>query len=224
MKKKILLLLISVLSVVAVSAQLKFGVKAGFNASTISNFPKVEIPGESGISTSTPYKPGFQIGVAAQYLITPELGIESGLYYTQIGNKYEVKVSIENEYITAGLSSNPSYLQLPITVLYKFNVGTDLYLYPQAGLYLGYGLAGKVKPTFKTNVQGVTADTEKVDFFDDDTNRFDAGLTFGLNLQYSNWVIGLGYDLGLLKINKESASGYKDIKNANIKVTLGYFF
>ncbi|MDR2683630.1 MAG: PorT family protein [Dysgonamonadaceae bacterium] len=199
MKKTFLVLSIALASVATVNAQvLTWGVKAGFNTSTISNGG---IPG----ATSNPYKPGFQLGGVAQYMLTPQFGLESGLYFSQIGNKSEI-ASITQ-------TSNPSYLQLPVTALYKFNVGTDLYLYPQAGLYLGYGLGGKYK---------TTVSTEK--FFGTGTNRFDAGLTCGLNLQYTNYVIGLGYDLGLLKINKHSVSGVKDQKNANIKVTLGYFF
>ncbi|MDR1526400.1 MAG: PorT family protein [Dysgonamonadaceae bacterium] len=234
MKKTVLVICIALASVAIVNAQgLKWGVRAGFNTSTISNFPEFEISSEGGnLSTSSPYKPGFQLGVVAQYMLTSQFGLESGLYYSQIGSRHEVKTSLADLYATVITKTNPSYLQLPITVLYKFNVGTDLYLYPQAGLYLGYGLAGKVKFSYETNIPDVGSedvlgdDSLDLDFFgkDSETNRFDAGLTLGLNLQYSNYVIGVGYDLGLLKINKESETGVKDMKNANVKVTLGYFF
>ena len=203
MKKTMLVLFVTLLSVATVSAQgFRAGVRVGFNASSITNFP--EIVGKNY------YLPGFQAGVMAQYLLTPQFGLESGLYYSQLGIKQKTEILG----VSISTSQKPSYLQLPLTVLYKFDAGLGLFLYPQAGVYLGYGLGGKVK----------VGDAASVDYFNDDVNRFDAGLTFGFNVEHSKFVIGLGYDLGLLKINKESYTGIDDIKNANIKVTLGYFF
>ena len=207
MKKMTLMLFVAFLSVATVSAQFKLGVRAGFNASTITNTPE-------GTGISNYFLPGFQVGLMAQYLITPQFGIESGLYYSTLGIKSEV------EAIKTTTTSNPSYLQVPITALYKFDAGLGLYLYPQAGVYVGYGLGGKIKA--KGEIGGMTG-TGDVDYFSDKTNRFDMGLTLGFNVQHSNLVIGLGYDLGLLKINKESVTD-KDLKNGNIKVTVGYFF
>jgi hypothetical protein len=109
----------------------------------------------------------------------------------------------------------PYYIQLPITVLYKFEAGSGLSLYPLAGFYLGYGIGGRIKNT--GNIE-----TSDLVFFNEFTNRFDAGLTFGFNVEHSNIVIGLGYDLGLLKINKIDLEGA--LLNRNMKVTLGYFF
>ncbi|MDR0541649.1 MAG: PorT family protein [Dysgonamonadaceae bacterium] len=217
MKKTILVLFVTVLSVATVSAQgLNLGVRAGFNASNITGFPKIDLGDLAKASNN--YKPGFQVGVVAQYMTTASFGFETGLYYSMLGTDYKVTAgSVVSEKITM----NPSYLQLPITALYKFNVGTDLDLYPQAGVYLGYGLGGKIKDGNESvNFFGKINDEEE-----EIANRFDAGLTLGLNLQYSKFVIGLGYDLGLLKINKEAlGEGFNDLNNRNIKVTLGYFF
>ena len=55
-------------------------------------------------------------------------------------------------------------------------------------------------------------------------NRFDAGATLGVNLQFNKFVIGLGYDYGFLKINKESYDDEKDTFNGNIRVSVGYIF
>jgi hypothetical protein len=230
MKKTLLILLVAVLSAATASAQLKFGVKAGFNASNITNLPSMQEEMEAG-DYSNNYKPGFQIGVAAQYLLTPQFGIETGLYYSQIGAKQKLEFEEGGYYVNTSITYNPSYLQLPIVALYKFEIGTDLYLYPSAGIYLGYGLGGKVKFDAETNFPGAEISEDDLNFFGKEpgedeewSNRFDYGATFGLNLQYSNYTIGLGYDLGLGKINKELESGMKDLKNSNIKITLGYFF
>ncbi|GHV25234.1 hypothetical protein FACS1894176_03220 [Bacteroidia bacterium] len=230
MKKVILLALIAIVGVATANAQLQFGVKAGLNVSNLSGLENDY--DESGVDYSNPYKLGFHVGVAAQYLFTPQVGIETGLYYSALGAKQEYKISEAGYHATLATKYNPSYLQLPISVLYKFGIGQDLSLYPSVGIYLGYGLGGKAKLGLEdTNipVDELDIDEEEYDFFgktdgEEWTNRFDYGATFGLTLQYTNYTIGLGYDLGLAKINKESESGVKDLKNANIKVSVGYLF
>jgi len=159
----------------------------------------------------------------AQYMVTENFGLESGLYYSTLGVNTNYKDSYDNTETDVKVS--PSYLQLPITALYKFKVGEGLSLYPSAGLYLGYGIAGKIK----SETTGAYSYSGSSDFFGKDedgdewSNRFDAGATVGLNLQFNKFIIGLGYDYGFLKINKES---YDDgnMLNGNIKVSVGYIF
>jgi hypothetical protein len=235
MKKLFLLVLVTTLSVVTISAQLSVGVKAGFNASNITGLPdlsELTILDFLGIKTNSTnnYKPGVNAGIAVQYMFTKHFGLESGLYYTMIGATQKLNVPIGENYINLIFDYNPSYLQLPISVLYKFEVGPNLYLYPSAGVYLAYGLTGKVKGKIESDLPDediilhLDVDTDEVDFFSNEMNRFDAGIGLGLNLQYANFVIGLGGDLGLLKINKEDPGNYDNLKNINVKVSVGYFF
>ena len=215
MKTKVLFFVAFFAIAISASAQFNVGVKAGFNASTVSGSD------EDGAKPS--HRPGFHLGVMAQYMVTENFGFESGLYYTTLG----VNVSAEYEGVDIEMKMNPSYLQLPITALYKFKVGEDLSLYPSAGIYLGYGIGGKIKMVDESN--GITG-TLETNFFgkvagETYMNRFDAGAVLGLNLQYNKYVIGLGYDYGLLRLNKEKAgSGEKDGFNRNIRVSVGYFF
>lgn len=207
-KKTFILYLLFAMALTA-NAQFKVGVRAGFNASTIMGGLDID-----GIEKN--YKPGFHAGIAVQYMFTGEMGpgIESGLYYSAQGVKIKSKSgnTYKNTY-------NPSYLQLPVAFVYKIGIGTDLYLVPSLGVYGAYGLGGKVK----TDILNL-AET-KVDFFDDDTyKRFDFGGTAGLNVQYSGFTIGVGYDYGFLKINQHSVDGIDDSRNGNVKVSLGYFF
>ncbi len=248
--KKVFLLSFLVAFTVSANAQLKLGVKAGFNASTINGI------GDGDEDTDYTYKPGFHVGVAAQYMFAPQMGIETGLYYSQLGVKGEYEKSGSTYSYKSEGTLNPSYLQLPLSFLYKFDLGNGLQIYPSAGLYFGYGIAGKMKyeDSWKEGNESGSDKSER-NFFGKDkfkydgesdpdeektelTNRFDMGLTFGVNLEISNMTIGLGYDLGLSKINKEKFEepildedyniiGTKkldDWKNGNIKVTVGYFF
>ncbi len=230
---------------VSVSAQLNFGVKAGFNASTITGLK--DIYNEPGIDYSNNYKPGFHIGVAAQYMFAPQMGIETGLYYSMLGSKEEYKWTEDGLDYKNTETTNPSYLQLPISFIYKFEVGQDLYLYPSLGIYLGYGIAGKYKNEIEAKGSGQGGGSAEIErnYFGKDKfsgdlnvfsdiigdnpetesiNRFDMGMTAGLNLQYSNFVFSLGYDYGFAKVNKQSIDGFDDGHNSNFKVSIGYFF
>ena len=244
MKKMFFMMVLAIVGVATVSAQLRFGVKAGLNTSTVSGLKESlgEDFFEEGVSV--PYKAGFHVGVSAQYLFTDALGIEAGLYYSQIGGK--IKSHMEEGGVTAdmAITFNPSYLQLPIQLLYKIDLGSGLAIVPSAGLYLGYALGGKTGVDVKSSnaiLEGILKEGIKESKIDQielfkpvkeegfGFNRFDYGLALGLNLEYQKFVIGLGYDLGLAKLNgKDSIMGdedlKKDFKNANIRVSVGYFF
>jgi len=224
MKKVIFIMLVAAFSVASVNAQLNFGVKAGLNASTINGFSEFE----EGFSLDATYRPGFHIGVAAQCMFTPQMGIETGLYYSTLGINTGMKMlGIE----LLSMNVNTSYLQLPVSFLYKFNVGQDLDIYPSVGIYLGYGLDGKLKVKSDLPLEDLDVEIpDDVSFFDSiekgglGSNRFDMGATIGLNLQYSKFTIGVGYDLGFLKINNKDSETPKDWTNGNVKVSVGYFF
>jgi hypothetical protein len=200
---------------ITANAQLNWGVKAGLNVSSIRGLEEYADDEESQKYSN---KTGFHVGLAMQYMFSPQIGIESGLYYANLGAKGKYEDSYYEE--SSKETYNPSYLQLPVSVLYKFNVGQDLYLYPSLGLYAGYGIGGKV--TWKYS----DGDESKENFFDkdNDVNRFDMGVTAGFNLQYSKFTFGIGYDYGFLKINKEALYDGDDLFNGNAKVSVGYFF
>lgn len=212
LRKSLFVLVFFAVAIVA-NAQFNLGVKAGFNASTIRGLGSYD--GES-----VKFKPGFHAGLMARYMFTENMGLESGLYYSLSGAKEENK---DEKYKT---TYSPSYLQLPVSFLYKINIGEGLTLNPSLGLYLGYGIGGKMK--FED--ENYPEENQETDFFgktdgEEYTNRFDMGATVGLNLQFEKFMIGAGYDYGLTRVNKEKATdGDKNIYIGNLKVSVGYLF
>jgi hypothetical protein len=216
MKTKLLFIIAFFTIAVSASAQFNWGVKAGFNAATINGIK--DFVTDEDLSVNTKYKPGFHVGIMGQYMLNSQLGLESGLYYTTLGVDFDWKE--DGEKVEGKL--NPSYLQLPLSLLYKINIGENLSLNPSVGVYFGYGLGGKVKESigqysFEEDIFG------KIDG-EEWSNRFDMGATIGLNLQINKILVGLGYDYGFMKINKEKGDGDKNIYNGNIKVSVGYLF
>ena len=96
---------------------------------------------------------------------------------------------------------------------------------PAAGVYYGFGIHGKLK-----------GDAAKVDLFKEISvpvedgsvegqmfKRSDFGLRFGVGVTVmKHYYAGVGYDLGLLNISKDSGEG--KIKNGSFFISLGYNF
>lgn len=217
--KKILFIAALMLSAVATNLDaqnFRWGVKAGLNITSVedANIP-IDVYDEADLDS----KVGIYAGVMAQYFFTKEFGLESGLYFAQMGGKEK-----ELEYYGGyKISANPSYLQLPIQAIYRFQLNKDLHLYPALGVYLGYGLGGNTKIDTYT-MDGVRA-TEKTSYFKNYANRFDMGVAVGVNLEYKKFILGVAYDRGFLKVNKHSYFFEDDnAYNSATRISLGYFF
>ena len=123
-----------------------WGVKAGLNVSSIFGYKGITDYYEADKidAFSVSYKAGFNAGLNVQYMFTPQIGIESGLLFSNLGTKYKYKQ--DNRAYNSNYDVNGSiqtyYLQIPVSFLYKFEIMEDLYIYPSAGLYAGYGING----------------------------------------------------------------------------------
>ena len=119
MKKLRLSLVVAMLAIVtAASAQLNLGVKGGVN---MSNFYGDEL-------TDKNMKIGFHVGLAADYDFAPSMALQTGLFFTTKGFKYETSSS---EY-----TENLMYLQLPLHLAYKQDVTPGTRIVFHAGPYL----------------------------------------------------------------------------------------
>ncbi len=205
---------------------LKFGVKAGLNASNVSGFGDMmdktlsyadefseEFEG-ADISYSTSYKLGFHLGLVAQFEMG-SLFIQPELLYSSLGMGNEIKAKVAGVSASESENINLNYLQLPIYVGYKIPAGLGLNVILGAGPYLAYAISGSD------------------DIFSDDglLKRFDAGLSFMGGVEISKIQVTVGYDLGL--VDMVGAEGWSDakkaldlssIRNSNIKVSAAYFF
>ncbi|MDR0866788.1 MAG: PorT family protein [Candidatus Symbiothrix sp.] len=200
MKKVFLMMFIAVLGVASANAQVKVGVTAGLNTSSITG------DDVDGVK----YKAGFQIGVLADYAITEKFSIIPELNFAQKGAKYE-----ESEAgVTVTASLNLNYLTLPINAAYKFDVAPDSKLLVFAGPYVGYALSGKVK---------AGAFSQDIEFGskEDETNALDFGANIGVGYQYTKFFAKLQYNLGLANLSNYDNDA---THNSNIAVTVGYLF
>lgn len=207
MKKINFLLIVAMLFVVsAANAQLNLGVKGGLN---MSNFYGEEINNNN-------VKIGFHIGLAADYEFLYNSAIQTGLFFTTKGAKYEGSIGS----VSGDISLNPMYLQVPVHYAYKLDVTPGTRLVFHAGPYAAYGVGGKT--SFNVSAGDNSSSIDGNDVFGEDNllKRFDAGLGLGVGAEFGPMLLDIGWDMGLVNISNTSGT----IKNQNAYISVGYKF
>ena len=208
MNKKLITILLLLLSCMSGYSQISWNAKAGISISNIINSGEVN------------FKPGYQVGVGMNYYFNDHWGIQPSLMiiskgYKIKGNNYSVYFhNIEQK--SYELTDNKVYVELPLLLTYRFNVSEKFKLIFRGGGYVGYGIAGKTKNT-ATLLNGSTR-KEKMDSFSEGVEKFDTGLAAGASLEYKEkYSIGISSDFGL-------QSTQSTFKNRTYGLTFGYRF
>jgi hypothetical protein len=204
MKKLRFTALVIMLAVVtAVSAQVSLGIKGGVNMSNLVYDDEVD--------DKNP-KIGFNIGLAADIDFAPNVGLQTGLFFSTKGFKYE---SGSLEY-----TENLNYLQLPVHLAYKVDVTPGTRVILHAGPYAAYGVGGN-REAKAGNLSGIW-DVDKI--FGDAAGQykpFDAGLGLGVGAEFGAFLVDLGWDMGLVNISNRDNG---NVKNQNAYLSVGYKF
>lgn len=184
----------------------EFGIKAGLNLANM-----LVKDDDETYSDDLDMKPGFHLGVTAEFPIADMFSFETGLLFSQKGYKFELNMFGESWEYTLTLN----YLEIPLQGKLNYDLGGAI-LYGQLGPYVGIGLTGKFK--FDDEEEDVEwgSDEEEHDF-----KRLDFGLSVGAGVQISNFTIGASYGLGLMNISPYSDDGYKE-NNRVIGISIGY--
>src|SRR6185295_9214508 len=150
-----------------------FGLRGGVN------FQNLNGKNESGGNLDNKLKVGVNVGVTADIPVAaPDYFVQTGLLFSTKGAKVEAG-NITNKI-------NLSYLEIPITFLYKPVVGEGRLLLG-VGPYLGFAVGGK-------------ADYGDINF-DNDFKRFDAGGNLLFGYEFTPKISAqLNAQLGLVNI------------------------
>ncbi|MDD2243238.1 MAG: porin family protein [Dysgonamonadaceae bacterium] len=199
-KLKFTLIVLMIAFAGAASAQVSLGVKGGVN---MSNFYGDEV-------TQNNPKVGFNAGIAADFALHPDMSIQSGLFFTTKGFKFDSNV--------LDFSENLMYLQIPVHFAYKVTVTPGTRIFFHGGPYVAYGVGGKTKVDL--GELGNASD----DVFGDGVGqykRFDTGLGIGVGTEFGPFLVDLGWDMGLLNISNATNG---NVKNQNAYLSVGYMF
>lgn len=169
MKSKILITLLFILmSVTYMSAQ--FGIRAGVNmANEIQSFDNEGIAAAFRSENLT----GYQVG--AVYQLNPKnfgFGFEIGALMSQKGGVFKFdSTGVVNSFIKGYREIN--YVEVPMSLRLKLNLGGVVGVFGTAGVYGAYALKGKT--VFESDINTLV----KEDSFDSFMERIDYGYSFG---------------------------------------------
>ena len=210
MNKKLITILLLLLSCMSGYSQISWNAKAGISISNIINSGEVD------------FKPGYQVGVGMDYYFNDHWGIQPSLILISKGYKdkgdYHIPPFMDNseQLKSYKLTDNKVYVELPLLLTYRFNVSEKFKLIFSGGGYISYGVAGKFKYS-ETLLDG-TSRKINVDSFSAGVKKFDNGLAAGATLEYKNkYSIGLSSDFGLRSTEARD-------KNRTYGLTFGYKF
>lgn len=219
--KKIILMLVMIMTAMSVSAQYDPGkwaiqIKFGFGAAQLTNVDKLPMTANSSDSQFTG---ASLVGMDVEYQVSKMLGISLGLNrshqgcawkdYTDNSVKYK-EPTVELEYLTFPLVAN----------LYVYK-GLAL----KTGVQLGYLIDADFTQHFDENYQNRELTTRQTLDIEDDCKKMDISIPVGISYESKgHFVFDARYNIGLTKVNDKDFFGAKDIKNGVFMITIGYKF
>lgn len=170
-------------------------------------------------------KPGFHIGVGADLEFLHNVSLQTGLFYSAKGAKYNYYSKLTED-VEFEWSAN--YIQLPLHLAYKFDITPGAKLVLHAGPYLAYGIGGERKiNNYRGDLDQLFGEQD-VNTFDKNhgLKRFDSGVGIGVGAEFGLITIDLGWDMGLTDLARENKLlvAQKSIKTQSAYLSLGYKF
>ena len=191
-----------------------FGIKGGVNRSDV--LYENATGNLSNVTDMT--MQGFHVGATMENPFSETLFMETGLLLSLKGFKID-------EYIDGVVLRNKTnlyYIDIPIALKAKFNLGAASKWYVAAGPVFYIGVGGNYVTVYDWHGVNQTK-KEKIKWGNDEgeINRFDVGLTFGGGIEFGLWQVGVYYDLGLMNITSDT-NPENILKNRLWKVSVGY--
>ncbi|WP_343608544.1 porin family protein [Chryseobacterium oranimense] len=203
------------------SSPVTFGVKAGFNGSTLT-----KSSGE--YDNNTKLKAGFNAGVFVNIPIAEKFSIQPELLFNQIGSKAEDKYIFHSSYQTFTQENNYkltlNYIALPIMV--QYNILPQLYV--EAGPEFGLLLGGKSKGEYNysntyENITTTGGETYSNKIPMGLYNKFNFGIGIGAGYYFTqNLAATARFTAGITDIIKDNSGDA--IRNNVFQVGVAYKF
>ncbi|MDR1847459.1 MAG: PorT family protein [Bacteroidales bacterium] len=132
--------------------EIRFGVRAGLNMSDLTSAKGLDIWNGvgvydnnlqyKGLEDTDPFKFGFNAGLTAQVRMTDNWYIQPSLLLVSKGYRLNATyVQSAREY-KLEVNAGAYYFQIPIDVVYKYELTDNFRFIAQAGVFVGYGSFG----------------------------------------------------------------------------------
>ena len=205
MKKRISIIVLCMLCLVANAQVFQYGIKAGMNLSGESEheYPAYTFEGSG-------YTAGFALGGVFNYQLSHTFDLEADLMYSMQGMKDDLTIMNDNGVFeqTVDYKIRSHYMNLPIVLKYFVMDG----LYIECGPQVGYLLSKK-------------DEAENIDmtnsFDSSNTKKADFSILGGLGIVFkNNMFIDARYIHGMT----DTSRLYKGGRNRTFQIVLGYYF
>ncbi|WP_126650841.1 porin family protein [Chryseobacterium aureum] len=202
----------------------KFGVKAGFNASSFSN------SNSNYGEYNEKVKLGSHVGVFVTVPVAEKFSIQPELLFSQMGSKTEQKYtysSLSDGYLVKrefSYKTNLNYLVLPVMV--QYHILPQLYV--EAGPEFGYLLGGKSEGDLKTEDTFGGTTTIRNESFSNKIpmelyKRFNFGIGFGAGYYFTqNFGVTARFTAGITDLFKNNDD--HKIRNNALQLGVAYQF
>lgn len=198
------------------------------------NLANVSVDEDGGVDEAkrlTSYQVGF---VADVSLGGNTISLQPGLLFTGKGSKVQNGTEGQNGYFKQ--TTNPMYIEVPLTLVAKAPIGGGNRVFAGAGPYIAMGIAGKNKTEGQTFLGTRYSHERNIDFSDDDPTtlneeegagfsvlkRFDYGLNGTAGIEGQSIVLSVNYGLGLAKLQSGSNNSDNSNKHRVLSFTLGF--
>lgn len=209
MKKSVLslIMVLSMVAVLPVGAQVKFGVKAGVNLSQMSMDKDV---------FNTSNRAGFFIGPTLKVGL-PVLGL--GLDMSALYNRQEAKVEDVNHKFNTVLKQQQ--LIVPVNVKYGIGVGSIANVFVFAGPQIAFNIGDKVKRISELQDQAAQWTLQSSNF----SVNAGLGMTVATHFQVTaNYNVGVGKTGDITWENVKENAVSRKTQGSSWCVGLAYFF
>jgi hypothetical protein len=206
-------------------SQVRYGLQVSLNQSTAN------IEGKNFASFTQDIQKLKGVMAVAEIPISKHISLRSSLGYLQKGAELYPQTNTPgnpmNNYFHS-LSTTLSYLELPTSINYNININ-PLTISVGAGPSFGYGLSGKVRAMFLTQIPGapvVETTTEEDAFKPEEKDgagfkRFETSADLLLSVRHkSGLYLSANYLHGLTDLT----SGEEKYKSKNLFFSLGFMF
>ena len=209
--KKIFFAALMLLMASGAFAQIRVGVKAGGNLSTITKFCN---SGNKDWLDKAKMKFGFHAGAFLDFVFNERLSLQPELLYSAQGTDFTAHYSGE---LHSGCISL-GYINVPVLLKINIAEGLSAEIGPQIGF-----LVSAMDKQFNEGVETYSCDMKKEKVCKD----IDVTAVAGLSYTFAdNFVVSARYGLGLTKIwtKDDYDPSWNECKNSVIQLSIGYKF
>ncbi len=212
----------------------RFSERSMESGHNVENQASINILQPSSNEVFLPYLEG---GVVIDIPFHHYFAVSTGVFYSQKSNYRKCFIDSSNFKSDNAIITRIGYIKIPGQLTLRNWTTANTRFDISAGPYVAFGIHGKVKEKYVTDVNArILQETEyKIDVFDESVydkieqarvapyKRFDFGFSFTTTFEFRRYCIGANFDMGLTDITKPQHNE-GNTRTRSIALFFGYMF